>query len=150
MTPAVNPFGCVRFPFPAQIPLTHEKLALLRRNGLEEDIRARSHLLRGHGGLPSKLIDTLRVIFLPDDAVDRLVAASPGDQELPVALPTDVDAQVARLIDGTLRGLVGETETTAAVEGGRRRRIQDYCRAQQAIVAHNLAQVEAWASEKRK
>lgn len=141
-----NPFDALRFPFPAQIPLTHAKLALLQRLGLEDDIRARSHFLRGHGPLPAKLIDTLRLIFLPDDAVERLLAtASEGGL---LTLPTDVDAQVAALIEGSLRSLlsgltVAGPEATG-VNGRKLRRTQrarEYLAAQRHIVTHNLTQL---------
>jgi hypothetical protein len=142
-----NPFDALRFPFPAQIPLTHAKLALLQRNGLEDDIRARSHLLRGHGPLPSKLIDTLRVIFLADDAVERLLLVGAEGAKLP--LPTDVDAQVAALVAGSLSSLLApETASGASAGVGKLRhrlqRAQDYALAQRAIVEHNLAQLARW------
>jgi hypothetical protein len=139
-----NPFDALRFPFPAQIPLTHAKLTLLQRNGLEDDIRARSHLLRGHGPLPSKLIDTLRVIFLADDSVERLLLTGAEGAKLP--LPTDVDAQVAALVAGSLRSLLAPETASAGVRKLRHRlqRAQDYALAQRAIVEHNLAQLARW------
>jgi hypothetical protein len=149
-----NPFDALRFPFPAQIPLTHAKLALLQRLGLEDDIRARSHFLRGHDPLPAKLIDTLRVIFLPDDAVERLLAtASAGGL---VALPTDVDAQVAALMEGSLRsllsGLTAAGPEATGAKGRKLRRTQrarEYLAAQRHIVTHNLTQIAGWSRTKQ-
>lgn len=153
-TADANPFDALRFPFPAQIPLTHAKLALLQRLGLEDDIRARSHFLRGHGPLPAKLIDTLRVIFLADDAVEQLLAtASEGGL---LALPTDVDAQVAALIEGSLRsllsGLTAAGPEATGAKGRKLRRTQrarEYLAAQRHIVAHNLTQLAGWSRTKQ-
>lgn len=152
--PAPNPFDSIRFPFPPQIPISHAKLDLLRRNGLEEDIRARSHLLRATGPLPSKLIDTLRIIFLPDDAVDR-VLASDGQPQAKLPLPTDADVQVGRLIEATLRGLMNgldgattlDPSDTAAIRRHQAQRIEragEFRHARRALVAHNQEQLASW------